>query len=63
VNNPESRGETGPAGEELSDADAVAEVAEQTSSDLKAEDVLKREAQGASSDAPVEATEADDLAE
>ena len=44
-------GETKPAGEGVSDEDAVAEVAEQTSSDLKAEDVFEREAEGTATDA------------
>ena len=47
-------GTTKPAGEDISDDEAVAEVAEQTSSDQKAEDVFEREAAGASTDEPVE---------
>ncbi|HVT63834.1 MAG TPA: hypothetical protein VHD81_01625 [Mycobacteriales bacterium] len=58
---PES-GSTRPAGEGLSDEEAAAEVADQTSSDLKNADVFKREADGASSDAPIEETSAEDLA-
>lgn len=49
-------GETRPAGEGLSDEEMTREVAEQTSSDLKADDVFEREADGASSD--VEAAKA-----
>ena len=44
------RGETRPAGEGVSDEEFAREVADQTSSDLKAEDVFEREADGASSD-------------
>jgi hypothetical protein len=49
-------GETRPAGEGRSDAELSREVADQTSSDLKADDVFEREADGASSD--VEAAKA-----
>lgn len=49
-------GETRAAGEGLSDDELSREVAEQTSSDLKADDVFEREADGASSD--VEAAKA-----
>ncbi|HVX70084.1 MAG TPA: hypothetical protein VHA79_10375 [Mycobacteriales bacterium] len=55
-------GSTRPAGEGLSDEEVAAEVADQTSSDLKNEDVFKREAHGASSDAPIEKTSGEDLA-
>lgn len=58
---PESPGTTKPAGEGLSDEDAVAEVAEQTSPDQKAEDVFEREAEGASTDAPIDEATADDV--
>lgn len=58
---PTSPGTTKPAGEGLSDEDAVAEVAEQTSPDQRAEDVFEREADGASTDAPVEDADADDV--
>ena len=54
-------GSTAPAGKDVSDAEAVAEVAEQTSPDLKAADVFEREAGGASTDAPVAAADADEL--
>lgn len=60
---PETPGSTRPAGEGVSDEAAVAEVAEQTSSDLKAEEVFKREADGTSTDAPADELSADDLAE
>jgi large subunit ribosomal protein L4 len=54
-------GQTKPAGEGVSDEQAVEEVAEQTSSDLKAEDVFEREAEGTSTDAPAEQTAADEV--
>jgi protease I len=60
---PVSAGTTKPAGEGLSDEEAVEEVADQTSPDQKAEDVFEREADGASTDAPVEDATADDVAE
>lgn len=50
-------GETRPAGEGLSDEEMSRQVAEQTSSDLKADGVFEREADGAASD--VEAAKAD----
>jgi hypothetical protein len=50
-------GQTRPAGEGLSDEEMSRQVAEQTSSDLKADDVFEREADGAASD--VEAAKAD----
>lgn len=50
-------GETKPAGEGVSDDEMVREVADQTSSDLNAEDVFKREADGAAGD--TEAAKAD----
>lgn len=62
MNTADTPGTTRPAGEGLSDEEAAAEVADQTSSDLKAEEVFKREADGASSDEPIEETSADDLA-
>ena len=49
-------GETRPAGEGRSDEELSREVADQTSSDLKADDVFEREAEGTSSD--VEAAKA-----
>jgi hypothetical protein len=39
-------GETRPAGQGVGDEEMMREVAEQTSSDLKAEDVFEREAEG-----------------
>jgi hypothetical protein len=63
MSTPDSPGTTRPAGEGLSDEEAAAEVADQTSSDLKAEEVFKREADGTSTDAPADQTTADDLAE
>jgi large subunit ribosomal protein L4 len=56
-------GTTKPAGEGLSDEQAAAEVAEQTSSDLKAEDVFERESEGASTDAPAAEASADEVAD
>ena len=50
-------GEPPAAGEGLSDEEMSREVAGQTSSDLKADDVFEREADGAASD--VEAAKAD----
>jgi large subunit ribosomal protein L4 len=55
-------GTTAPAGEDLSDSEAVTEVAEQTSSDIKAEAVFEREADSATTEAPIAEAEADDLA-
>lgn len=49
-------GETRPAGAGVSDEEMTREVAEQTSSDLKADDVFEREADGAAGD--VEAAKA-----
>ena len=40
-------GETKPAGEGVSDEDMARQVADQTSSDLKVDDVFEREADGA----------------
>ncbi|MBV9870874.1 MAG: hypothetical protein JO214_09670 [Frankiaceae bacterium] len=60
---PVSAGTTQPAGEGLSDEEAVAEVADQTSSDRKAEDVFERESDGASTDAPIDEASADDVAD
>lgn len=49
--------DTRPAGEGVSDDEMAKQVADQTSSDLKADDVFEREADGAASD--VEAAKAD----
>jgi large subunit ribosomal protein L4 len=54
-------GTTKPAGEGVSDEDAAKEVAEQTSSDLKAEDVFERESGGASTDTEVADAKADEV--
>lgn len=50
-------GETRPAGEGVDDEEMVREVAGQTSSDLKAEDLFEREADGTTDD--TEAAETD----
>ncbi len=55
-------GETKPAGEGLSDEELARQVAGQTSSDLKVDDVFEREAQGASSDTEAAKAEPDELA-
>jgi large subunit ribosomal protein L4 len=55
-------GTTAPAGEDLSDSEAVTEVAEQTSSDIKAEDVFERESDGATTEAPVAEATGDEVA-
>jgi hypothetical protein len=49
-------GDTKPAGEGVSDEEMARQVADQTSSDLKADDVFERESDGAASD--VEAAKA-----
>jgi hypothetical protein len=43
-------GETKPAGEGVSDEEMASQVADQTSSDLKADDVFEREADGTTTD-------------
>jgi hypothetical protein len=50
-------GETRPAGGGVSYEEMAREVADQTSSDLMAEEVFKREASGAASDTEVAKTE------
>lgn len=50
-------GNTRPAGEGVDDAELAEQVGEQTSSDLQAEDVFEREADGAATD--TEAAKAD----
>ena len=55
-------GTTKPAGEGVSDAELAEQVGEQTSSDLKAEDVFERESDGAATDTEVAKADADDLA-
>lgn len=54
-------GETKPAGEGVSDAEMVEEVTGQTSSDLQAEDVFEREADGAASDTEAAKADPDEL--
>lgn len=58
---PVSAGSTRPAGEGITDDEAAAEVAEQTSSDRKAEDLFEREREGATTDAPAAGISADDV--
>lgn len=53
---------TKPAGEGVSDEDMAREVADQTSSDLKADDVFEREADGAAGDVEAARADPDDLA-
>jgi hypothetical protein len=55
-------GETKPAGEGVSDEDMVRQVADQTSSDLKADDVFEREADGTTTDTEAAKAGADELA-
>jgi hypothetical protein len=43
-------GDTRPAGEGVSDEEMARQVADQTSSDLKAQDVFEREADGAATE-------------
>jgi hypothetical protein len=54
-------GETRPAGEGISDEEMSREVADQTSSDLKADDVFEREADGAAGDTEAAKAGPDDL--
>lgn len=54
-------GETRPAGEGVSDEEMVREVAGQTSSDLKADDVFEREADGAAGDTEAAKADPDEL--
>jgi hypothetical protein len=54
-------GETRPAGEGLSDEEMAREVAGQTSSDLKADDVFEREARGAAGDTEAAKADPEDL--
>ena len=53
--------DTEPAGADVSDEEMVAEVAGQTSSDLKTEDRFERESDGASSDVEAAKEEAGDV--
>ncbi len=52
---------TQPAGEGVTDEQMVQQVADQTSSDLKAEDVFERENDGTDTDEPATEVTADDL--
>ena len=54
-------GTTEPAGAGLSDEQFAEQVAQQTSSDLQAEDVFEREAEGVATDAAAADADADDL--
>lgn len=54
-------GETRPAGEGLTDEEMAREIADQTSSDLKADDVFEREADGAAGDVEAAKAGPDDL--
>lgn len=54
-------GETEAAGAGLSDAEFAQRVSAQTSSDLKAQDVFEREAEGTDTDAPAADATGDDL--
>jgi hypothetical protein len=60
---PASVGSTKPAGEGISDDEMESEVADQTSPDRKAEAVFEREADGASTDSPIDQATGDDLAD
>lgn len=55
-------GETKPAGEGVSDEDMARQVADQTSSDLKADDVFEREADGAAGETEAAKAGPDELA-
>jgi hypothetical protein len=54
---------TEPAGAGLSDDEFASQVAGQTSSDRKAEDVFRREADGASTDGEIADADGDELDE
>lgn len=54
-------GETAPAGEGLSDDEMAKQVADQTSNDLKADDVFRREADGAATDTEAAKADPDEL--
>jgi large subunit ribosomal protein L4 len=58
---PADAGTTKPAGEDVSTEEAVQEVADQTSSDLKAEDVFERESDGATTETEAAAATADEI--
>jgi hypothetical protein len=54
-------GNTKPAGDGISDDEMVQEVAEETSPDLKAEDVFERESDGTDTDTAAADADADDV--
>jgi protease I len=54
-------GTTRPAGDGVSDAAMAEQVGEQTSSDLQAEDVFEREADGAATDTEAAKADGDEL--
>jgi hypothetical protein len=54
-------GQTRPAGEGVSDEEMAREVADQTSPDLKADDVFEREADGAAGDTEAAKADPDEL--
>jgi hypothetical protein len=54
-------GETRPAGDGVSDEEMARAVADQTSSDLKADDVFEREADGAAGHTEAAKADADEL--
>ena len=55
-------GTTKPAGEGVGNDELAEQVGEQTSSDLQAEDVFEREADGAATDTEAAKADGDDLA-
>jgi len=55
-------GTTRPAGEGVDDSELAEQVGEQTSSDLQAEDVFEREADGAATDTEAAKADGDELA-
>ena len=57
-----SAGTTRPAGEGVDDQEMAGEVAESTSSDLKAEQVFENESDGATSDTEAARADGDELA-
>jgi protease I len=57
-----SPGRTQPAGSNVSDAEAVRQVAGQTSGDLKATDLFARESAGAATDTEAAKADGDELA-
>lgn len=54
-------GQTRPAGQGVSDEEMARQVADQTSSDLKADDVFEREADGAAGETEAAKADADEL--